>query len=437
MGKPWVYPGYDERRGGTVTKSVIMTGFHFPPSALSSGHLRLLAFAKYLPELGWNPVVLSATPCAYQQVDPGSIQSIPEACRVHRAVALDARRHLGLFGKYPSILAQPDRWASWWPAAVWLGLRLIRRYRAEAIWSTYPIMTSHCVAYTLSRLTGIPWIADFRDPVAVTVAQKDAMTVRSQSRWERRVVSCAAYSVFTTSGAMEWYADRFPEIGREGRLALIGNGYDEDAFAELPGPSPRTDGPLVLLHSGVLYPEGRNPVPFFSALARLRDSGSINLGTVKVVLRASGSEAAYTNEIQRLKLEEMVTLAPPISNREALAEQARADALLLFQGAKYDRQIPAKVYEYLRIGRPILALVGEHGDTATLLRESGGAQLAPIDDVDMIETRLLGFIKALLTDNSPRARPEVIARHSRREGAALLAGLLDRAVARRAESMQS
>ena len=437
MGKPWVYPGHDERRSGPVTRSVIMTGFHFPPSALSSGHLRLLAFAKYLPELGWDPVVLSATPCAYQQVDPGSIQSIPEACRVHRAVALDARRHLGLFGKYPSILAQPDRWASWWPAAVWLGLRLIKRYRAQAIWSTYPIMTSHCVAYTLSRLTGIPWIADFRDPVAVTVARKDAMTVRSQSRWERRVVSRATYSVFTTPSAMEWCAERFPEAGREGRLAVIGNGYDEDAFAELPGPPPRPGRPLNLLHSGVLYPEGRNPVPFFTALARLRDAGSIDAGTIKVVLRASGSEAAYTSEMQRLNLQGMVTLAPPISNRDALAEQARADALLLFQGEKYDRQIPAKVYEYLRIGRPILALVGEHGDTAALLREAGGAQLAPIDDVDAIEKHLLGFINALLAGGAPRARPERVVRYSRREGAALLAGLLDRATAQRAESMQT
>lgn len=410
-------------------KTVIMAGVHFPPSAVSSGHLRLLAFAKYLPEFGWDPVVLCGTKSAYQYIDPNSVQSIPAGCRVYRAIALDARRHLGLFGRYPSFLAQPDRWSSWWPGAVLLGLWLIKRYRAQAIWSTFPVMTSHCVAYTLNRLTGIPWIADFRDPVVASVEGMDPMTVRSQIRWERRIVSRAARSVFTTTGAMQWSAERYPEACEQGRLATIGNGYDEAAFANLPS-SPLTPGrPLVLLHSGLLYPEGRNPVPFFKALARLKDSGRISSASLKVVLRASGSESRYAQEVQRLGIDDLVTLAPPVSNTDALIEQAKADGLLLFQGTNFDRQIPAKLYEYLRIGRPIFGLVGPRGDTATLLRETGGAQLVPLDDVDAIEARLLEFTQRLQAGQAPCVRPEVIARYSRREGAASLAGLFDQVVA--------
>lgn len=412
-----------------MSKRVIMTGFHFPPCAGSSGHLRLLAFAKYLPEFGWDPVVLSATKSAYQHVEPSSTEFIPEGCRVHRAVALDARRHLGIHGRYPSILAQPDRWASWWPSAVLLGLRLIRRYRAQAVWSTYPIMTSHCIAYTLHRVTGIPWIADFRDPVATSVARKDERTVRSQVRWERRVVSCASRTVFTTSGAMQWCAERFPEVQKQGRLRVVENGFDEAAFADLPQPRRIAGKPLVLLHSGLLYPEGRNPSPFFTALARLKVAGLAGPDTLKIVLRASGSESAYTREIQRLGLENMVTLAPPVSSREALVEQAGADGLLLFQGVDFDRQIPAKAYEYLRIGRPIFALVGEQGDTANLLRSTGGAALVPLDDADAIEKRLREFIAALRAGSASQVSPATVARYSRKEGAAVLARLLDEIVA--------
>lgn len=405
-----------------------MAGFHFPPSTLRSGHLRLLAFARYLPEFGWDPVVLSATKSAYPYIDPDSVLAIPEGCRVHRAVALDARRHFGLSGRYPSMLAQPDRWSSWWPGAVLLGLWLIRRYRAQAIWSTYPIMTSHWVAYTLNRLTGLPWIADFRDPVAASVAGMDPMTVRSQTRWERRIVSRAARSVFTTTGAMQWSAERYPEAGKQGRFVTIGNGYDEAAFADLP-PSRLTPGkPLVLLHSGLLYPEGRNPVPFFNALASLRASEKFDGTSLKVILRASGSEPKYAEELHRLGIEDLVTLAPPISNKDALVEQAEADGLLLFQGTNFDRQIPAKVYEYLRIGRPIFALVGQRGDTATLLRETGGAELVPLDDVSAIEAHLSGFIGRLRAGQAPRVSPEVAAKYSRREGAASLAGLFDQVV---------
>lgn len=416
----------------------MMVGLHFPPAAMSSGHLRLLAFANYLPRSGWSPIVLSATRTAFEQVDPVSVQAIPDQCRVHRAFALDTRRHLGLFGRYPSILARPDRWASWWPGAVALGLHLIKRYRVRALWSTYPVMTAHCVAYTLNRLTGIPWIADFRDPVSVAVARSDPGTIRSQTLWETRVVKRATCSVFTAPGAMRLYAKRYPQLHAEGRFEVIGNGYDEAAFTDLPTVAQKSsDHPLTLVHSGLLYPEGRNPVPFFTALARLREAGDIHDGDVKVVLRAAGSEAAYGRELQRLGLEEMVVLAPPVSNHDALVEQAGADGLLLFQGPEYDRQIPAKLYEYLRIGRPIFALVGEHGDTASVLRESGGAELVGLDDVDAITTRLRAFIEALRASTAPRVRPEVAARYSRRAGATALAGLLDRVTGQGMEPIEA
>ncbi|HET7563084.1 MAG TPA: glycosyltransferase [Rhodanobacteraceae bacterium] len=407
-------------------RAVLMIAFHFPPAAMGSGHLRTIGFARHLPGFGWDPVVLSATPRAYPSVAPASADAIREEIVVARALAFDARRHFGIGGKYPAFLAQPDRWNSWWPAAVLQGLRLIRRHRVRAIWSTYPIMTAHCIARTLSAMTRLPWIADFRDPVSSSVEAGNPYTLASQQRWERRVMRDATCAVFTTPGAVRDYSERFPEVSDKGRVALIANGYDEDGFADLPVmPPPRNGRPLVMLHSGLLYPEGRNPVPFLTALARLKAAGVVGAGSIEIVLRASGSEGSYAREIERLGLEKMVTLAPHVSNREALEEQASADALLLFQGGRYDRQIPAKVYEYLRIGRPIFAMLGQSGDTANLLRETGGAELVSIEDVSAIEERLRVFIEALRTDRAPQAKPGSIAKCSRREGAALLAGLLD------------
>lgn len=415
-----------------MNSRVLMTGFHFPPSALSSGHLRLLAFAKYLPEFGWDPVVLSATKCAYQQVDMASIREIPESCHVHRALALDVKRHLGLFGRYPAMLARPDRWSSWWPSAVALGWWLINRYQVQAIWSTYPVMTSHCVAYALNRLTGIPWIADFRDPVGDSVAGSHPVTVRSQHRWERRVVSTAAASVFTAPGAMRRCAELYPGAWRDGRLKVIENGYDELTFREIPEGPVRTEGaPLVFVHSGTLYPKGRDPIPFLTALARLVKSGAVGSDEVKVVLRASGSEPMFAREIQRLGLAGTVFLAPPVPNREALLEQSSADALLLFQGDEFDRQIPVKVYEYLRAGRPIFALVGKAGDTAALLRDTGGAEMVPPGDVGTIEKCLADFINAVRAGKAPGVLRDAIARYSRREGTVMLARTLDQICASR------
>jgi len=266
--------------------NVLMIGFHFPPCALSSGHLRLLAFAKYLPEFGWNPIVLSATRCAYEKVDPSSIGAIPHGTSVHRAFALDARRHFGIRGKYPSMLAQPDRWVSWWPSAVLAGLRLIRRHHIRAIWSTFPIMTSHCVAHSLSRITGIPWIADFRDPVSSSVAGKNRMTRQAQTRWEQRIVSHAACSVFTTPGAERACAALYPSAFAEKRIEVIPNGFDEADFAGLAAVHEvKRSSPLHFVHAGVLYQDGRNPASLFEALANLRRAGALTASDIRVTLR--------------------------------------------------------------------------------------------------------------------------------------------------------
>ena len=406
---------------------VLMIAFHFPPAAMGSGHLRVLGFVKHLPALGWESTVLSAHVRAYPRTDTANEMLIPQDCRVQRVFALDARRHLGFLGKYPAILAQPDRWISWWPAAVWQGLRLIHKYKIRVIWSTYPIMTAHCIANTLSRLTGLPWIADFRDPVTSSVSMENRFAASSQRRLEKRVLTRATHSVYTTSGAMHYYAERYPQIYREGYMTVIPNGYDEEAFPLNTDTRVHPVGrPLKLLHSGLLYPHGRTPVPFFMALARLKASGIIKADRCSVTLRASGSEAVYAVEIKRLGLEDMVMLTPPISHQQALVEQIDADALLLFQGDEYDRQIPAKLYEYLRIGRPIFALVGERGDTAALLRDSGGAEIVPLDDVDAIQVRLAQFISALREGRGPKANAAIVQRYSRREGAASLAGILDK-----------
>src|SRR5690625_1108569 len=126
--------GYTVTREPEMNNTVLLIAYHLPPAAMGSGHLRTLGCSRYLPASGWHPVVLSARAMAYPHTAPVDDALIPENCPVHRALAFDARRHFGIAGKYPGVLAQPDRWRSWWPAAVLQGLRLIRRHRVRAIW---------------------------------------------------------------------------------------------------------------------------------------------------------------------------------------------------------------------------------------------------------------------------------------------------------------
>jgi hypothetical protein len=408
-----------------------MIAYHYPPCVGSSGVHRAHKFSRYLPENGWLPTVLTVNPGAHPRVGNADI---PQDVRVERAVALDTARHLSVRGIYPRWLALPDRWITWWPAAVAKGLRLIRRQRPDVIWSTFPIATAHLIGLTLHRLTGIPWIADFRDPMT----EQDPVTgieyptdpaIRRVNGWiERPSIRHCARAVFTTPGTAAMYAARFPTIPST-RWSTIANGYDEEDFlaaeATVAPRAPTPDRRLLLVHSGVLYSDARDPRPFFAAVSRLRREGAISAATLKIVLRASGHEGHYAQLLREQGIEDIVHLEPAIPHREALAEMLLADGLLIFQAASCNWQIPAKLYECMRAMRPILALTDVAGDTAQELRSVGVDTIVPLDDEASIRAGLLAFMAQLRENRAPVAGRELVARLSRRSRTRELADVLD------------
>src|SRR4029450_2950834 len=154
---------------------------------------------------------------------------VPAGITVKRAFALDTARHLSLAGRYPAFLACPDRWSTWRFGAVAAGVRLIRDRKPDVIWSTYPIATAHVIGAALHRRSGLPWIADFRDPMAQDGYPANPRVWQSFKRIEEQAVNHARFSVFTSPGAARTYRDRYP-IASE-RITVIENGFDEESFA--------------------------------------------------------------------------------------------------------------------------------------------------------------------------------------------------------------
>lgn len=374
-------------------KRILMIAYQFPPFAGSSGVQRTLRFVQQLPALGWLPTVLTVSPRGYPQTADDLLADIPREVEVHRTFVLDAARHLSIAGRYPDFLGRPDRWRSWWLWAVPAGLSLIRRLKPDALWSTYPIATAHAIGSTLHRLSGVPWIADFRDPMAQDGYPADPRTWNAFAQIERDTIPHAARSIFTTRGAAALYRERFPTCAE--RLVVIENGFDEESFASVsPDPTPLVSGRITLLHSGVIYPVERDPTALLEALARLRGAGLLSPETFRIRFRASSHDA----HIQRLAADhgvgELIEYAPPVGYRDALAEMMRADGLLVMQANNCNEQIPAKVYEYIRAGRPILGLADPVGDTADLLKRAGVQHVAALENPDAIAATLRAFLEA-------------------------------------------
>jgi glycosyltransferase involved in cell wall biosynthesis len=408
-----------------VARRVLMIAYHFPPLRGSSGIQRTLRFAQHLPSNGWDPIVVSAHPRAYPSTGEDQLRDIPASVPVYRAFALDTARHLAIGGRYPDWLARPDRWWTWWFGAVPAALRAIRRYRPDVIWSTYPIATAHRIGLTLHRLTGLPWVADFRDSMTEDHYPRDPVVRAAYRRIEGATIARCARAVFTTPGAVRMYRDRYPEIPAV-RYQVIENGYDETTFSGVAksvatGP----EGATVLLHSGLVYPQERDPRMLFRALANLKARGAITPATLRVVLRAGGHDDFLGEAIRSAGVGDIVELRPAIGYREALAEMLGAQGLLILQGSGCNHQIPAKVYEYLRAGRPILGLTDPAGDTAGVLRSAGVDTLAPLDDPQAIEQMLVSFVERVRAGRAPVASTAAVAMHSREHKARELAGLLD------------
>jgi glycosyltransferase involved in cell wall biosynthesis len=323
-------------------------------------------------------------------------------------------------------------------------LKIIRSHRVDAVWSTFPIATAHAIALAVSQRTRLPWIAEFRDPMWQGDYPPEARVNRAWLQLENEIFAQAQHVVVTTPSAVDLYAERYPAFSRE-RIVRIENGYDEDTFERAMRPCAETAAtgrddarrPITLLHSGIIYPSERNPTHFFKAIAALKNEGSVTSQDLRVVLRASSNEALYQNELCRLGIEDIVKLEPGLDYLRALREMMAVDGLLLLQASNCNAQIPAKVYEYLRAGRPILALTDPAGDTAKTVATAGGAALiAPLDSQPAIERALMKFLERIRARTWRPVPDDVVRRYSRESQTAVLADVLtdasfgDRAVQR-------
>lgn len=414
-----------------TSRTALLIAFQFPPLTGISAIQRTLRLAQYLPKYGWTPIVLTATPGAYERTSAAAEREVA-SIEVHRAHAFDAARHLSLFGRYPQSLALPDRWSSWRWRAVPTALRLIRSRGVDVLWSTFPIATAHTIGLAVAQRSGLPWVAEFRDPMwQGDEYPTDPRVNRAWRRLESRIFTRAQRVIVTTPSAARDYLHRFPAFG-ERNLRVVENGYDEGTFAAAearlrqrkasPHPAGRR---LTLLHSGVIYPNERDPTQLFDAVASLKAAGDPAAARLDLLLRSPGDDARYRRMIDERQISDIVRLAPAIDYDTALEEMLVVDGLLILQAANCNAQVPAKLYEYLRAGRPIVALTDPAGDTAATLTRAGGGLIAPLDSVEHIRQVLRQFVHQADALPHRRAIRDTVADYSREHQTGEVAAVFD------------
>lgn len=241
----------------------------------------------------------------------------------------------------------PDKMFGWIRPAVRRGLEVVREYDIDVIVASAPPYSTFCVAHRLSRETGIPFVMDYRDawrgnPYNVFPPR---YAVRGE-RDEREFISAAAHVITESCTVFEKHREFFAIP--EGKETVIHNGFDPDDIPENPGSLPEA---LTITYTGKLYHGKRNPGPFLEGLRTWR---SRNKGVPLVVRFVGDSRSGLQAHVERMGLSDVVDVQGHVPYRQAIDMMRHSHLLLLIEGTE---SLPAKAYEYLACGRPILAFL--------------------------------------------------------------------------------
>lgn len=323
---------------------------------------------------------------AYDVTDAKLSEQIPQSVNVIRTRFLNIKRHLSIRGVYPALFAVPDTWIGWLPWAVAAGRDVFKRDPFDLIYSTSPHATAHIIALRLAAYYDKPWVTDFRDPWYEDESEPGAPK-GNLYRWanrtlEGKVIRKSHRVVTSTTQLRDLLQARYPGAPKDKIVAIL-NGYDEADFANLPAEARQEQNRLVILHAGSINSDFRDPRPLFAALRSMADTGAIDLTKVCVRFVGPGGFAESNEmrrEVKRLRLEQTVVFLPRVSYDKSLLELSRAGLLLLLQASPDTAGlVPAKLYEYLRTLRPVLALVSPGATADVLAMTGGGWAVSPTD----------------------------------------------------------
>jgi glycosyltransferase involved in cell wall biosynthesis len=418
-------------------RRVLLFAYFYPPLAGGGVH-RVLSFTRHLPAHGWMCTVVCAGEGDYWVRDESLLAAVPDETevlrvrggsglsawlRVKRDDASGARsgRAFTPLRALADWCLLPDSYAGWAKRARATVEERIARGGIDVLLSSSPPDSVHLAAADVAQRTGVPWVADFRDPWIGLQFRKPPTPwhAAAQRAMEARVLSSAS-------------------------LVLAASRTHADALGARPDARPR-----ALLH----LPNGFEPVPavapvpagdhfrvvFTGSLSLMDDLGTLIEAVAALLERDPGARAVLRVELlgpydrewegraHARGLEGVLHFAGARPHAEARLAQRSADLLLLWRphGEGYRTMVPGKLYEYMASGRPVLALLPAGDEAAVLVRRAGGEVIAP-GSTAVLERELgARLARWRAAGRTPDRVPGWLGEHTREHLAGELARALD------------
>jgi glycosyltransferase involved in cell wall biosynthesis len=436
------------------TKTVLVVAYYFPPIA-TSGSMRPLAFCRYLERYGWRPRVLTTEPrCVYPAlgVDSSLCDQIPNSVQICRVPHKNRERKLlqirnkfrelfykthpfarsqslgvtnghlseeptaGFRAQYLAVkktifewlFSFPDPQCFWLQPAVQRLSRIPPKEYPDVVFATGSPWTGLLVGKALAEKFGVPFVADFRDPWTNNPNRGplSALLFRKHKELEKSVCTVAAKVIANTDELRAQFRRDNPALTR--KFITITNGFDtehcESSSAltknrEYELSNPASKPALELCHFGSVY-GNRNAFPLLLAVESLFKENRTSKGQLRIRFVGDWEQPHDRCESLAKELERMEVLArhPSVPHEVCLQQMRLAQTLLILQPA-YPLQVPAKIYEYIAAGRPILVIGGE-GATKSLVERRRLGKCCP-NEVSAIKKLLLNLIAGQLRIDPP------------------------------------
>jgi glycosyltransferase involved in cell wall biosynthesis len=383
-----------------VSKKVLIFTYYWPPAG-GVAVQRFLKFSKFLPEFGWEPIIVTVNKGSYPYYDESLLKEVSPELKVYRTktfepfelynllrgqkgktmplVTVGANKSKTIFQSITEYIRAnffvPDARKGWVPYAVKQAEEILSKEKIDAIITTGPPHSAHLIGLELKKKFGLKWIADLRDPwtgiVYNEMLPRSEATRRKDLELETQVLKTADCTVVISPGMKEQFEDRAKKI------EVIFNGYDEANFQLAANMAIKPGESFIIRYIGNLMASQNTP-DLWKAIAELRKTISAN-----IKLEFTGRvDAEIQNSIAAVGLNDIATYNP-FTDHQAAIDLTRSAGLLLFAIFNLPNSklvITGKIFEYLASCSEIISFGPVDGDASAILESVGRKSMIGFND---------------------------------------------------------
>ena len=401
-------------------KKVLMIAHVFPPFSPVGHSIRVVKFIKYLPALGWMPVVLTINDqkeyeYTHKVGSETLLLEIHPQVKIYRTAAgepsmkfLEKEKEFGRRNWLAAVIVKvlsgarrwvfrnlflPDRNVAWLPFALRRGRQIVRSEEIDVIFATCTPHSATLVGAFLKLLTGKPLILDFRDDWidAPFYHSKPTIIRVIERRLESWVVKIADKVILVTEWSRNAFQERYPTQPSD-KFVFIPNGCDLEEFAVLNSiTAAPPNSKFTIVHAGSLNdsrPWTRSPATFFQAVHQLLQQQP-ELADDLALIFAGDFPEGFRRLADELGLSGVVKGLGHLPHDEVLRLIKSADLLLTLGTEGCSTMIPGKIYEYWAVGGPSILLIKCRGAAASLVERHGLGLTVEPSDVAGIQQAIL------------------------------------------------